>query len=1150
MKSFNPVSCPLVGNHLLDASAGTGKTYSLSFLYLRFVLEQELGVRDILVTTFTRAAVAELKGRIYAVLGDAETILQSFNDDDCCENTRADDGDATLVGYLQSTLRDATARDRARRRLRLARAEFEQVQIFTIDGYFLQLLQQHAFTLNTYAPETILRSDQDIVKAIFFDLARHKFAGLCRPQLTAEVLLAFSPKHFGDNDKADLEDKFSRLLTEIIVHYDYFHSDTDFPAQFIALERQHDELVDAAIALDAEVGAKLDMLSDLVADKKLNSRSYGKIAVLRETLTSPQAWLDIDTAALKPLINVVNAVGFNKLFKATIDAEKLQNDGFFHAVVAFIEQRQYCLHDRPKHLVYAELASAVHAQLGEEKSLKLAHSYADMTAIVAAAAESKQLTATHTAAMIDEAQDTNEAQIAVFKSLFFSPEDKHMFFVGDVKQAIYRFRGANVHAYERVSTHADMQKHRLDTNYRSNQAFNESVNYLFSGLDDFPYAPVKSHHDNCDIDRAEVGLTIVETECNDEDAHVNATIAVIFDLLYGEQRIKDKRIQHHDIAVLVHNKNQGKAIRTALLTHGISASYSARQQVFHSDEAMWLYTMLNAWLTPKTTLLRALLVSPLFARTSEELHDAAHRDALRLQCQRAHEVVNQRGIIVALAQFMHATRMNETLLARIDGRRRLTNLLHLAELLDEKGVSLYALIDALNRHMNADSSESELRIDNDQALTIETIHGSKGLEYPLVIVPFFTRGRAPKTGNTDFMVSHQLRRAGFGFSHVDGLAEAYCAEEADEHYRQIYVALTRGKYRNIIIAGERDADDKSDSTFDQSDWAKLRLPQRIDEVRQQAFCEVVSVSELKENVFGEAIELLSGERDAHSVSLHQLNAERDLTPHWLLDSFSKLNARYPHHELPKAALSSHGSNALPQKTLPENALLAFPRGMNAGHVMHELFETVMARRDQSNIEADIKQTLIERCKDYGLSIDNPDEVSKDFATIMTQPFLPKGRALLDIDLNQQSIEMAFYLHFSPEARMRLLKQFGDVTNTITTSTINGFMNGYIDLMFCLDGKYYVLDYKSNHLGNSVDDYHREAMHAEMKKHRYDLQALIYTIALCKHLRNTLPDFDYDTHIGGYYYLFVRGMQSERETGEKTGVYAAKFSASEIADYLS
>lgn len=1126
MNTFSPTRCPLTGNHLLDASAGTGKTYSLSFLYLRLVLEQQLGVRDVLVTTFTRAAVAELKARIYTVLGDAEVILQAKAHSSPSENTNANDVDKTLADYLNCTFVEPHLRDVACKRLQLARAEFEQAQIFTIDGYFLQLIQQHAFTLNTYSPELIVRSDQDMVKAIFFDLARHEFSACCRPDLTAEVLVHISAKHFSDDDKSSLEDKFANVLTNIITHHDYFQTNTSFAEQFAALAHQRDALLQTAHTLNAELSTKLDLLSNLVDDKKLNSRSHGKIATLREILTSAQAWLDIDTDTLKPLTNVVNAVGFNKSFKDSAQANELQNDAFFHAVVAFIEKRQYCLHNQPKHLVFAELANIIHARLDEEKSLQLAHSYSDMTHIVADAAKSGRLSATHTTAMVDEAQDTNDAQITVFRTLFFDPEDKHMFFVGDVKQAIYRFRGANVHAYARVSEQAALQSHRLDTNYRSNHALNDSVNWLFSDLPDFSYAQVKSNRDNLDIDRAEVGLNIIEAEGNDEDAHVSATIAVIFDYLYGTHRIKGEPVQHRDIAVLVHNKTQGKAIRTALLRHGISASYSARQQVFHSDDAMWLYTILNAWLTPKTALLRALLVSPFLATTAEESQQTTRTDALRLQCQHAHDVVNQRGIIVALAHFMHATRMNQTLLAQVDGRRRLTNLLHLAELLDEKGASLFALIDALNRQMNADTTESELRIDNDQALTIETIHGSKGLEYPLVILPFFTRGRAPKTGNDDFMVSHKLRLAGFGFSDIDGLAEAYCAEEADEHYRQIYVALTRAKYRNIIIAGERKAADKSDNTFEHSDWAKLRLPQRVDELRQQAFCEItpppaLPVSEKVEETTQSAL-----------ATVHQLDKNRNLNPYWLLDSFSKLNSRYPHEH------TQHEGQKTPVVSKPETALLAFPRGINAGHVMHELFETVMASREL----ADIQPTLVERCKDYGLSIDNPDVLSKDFSTVLTLPFLPNRTALLGIDATQQSIEMAFYLHLSPAARVRLLQKFGD---SVDSSTINGFINGHIDLMFCLDEKYYVLDYKSNHLGDSVDDYHHDAMHAEMQKHRYDLQALIYTIALCQHLRRTLPDFDYDTHIGGYYYLFVRGMQPSQDTG----VYFAQFDKEDIANYL-
>lgn len=1144
--AFDLLTCPLRGNHLLEAGAGTGKTFSLAFLYLRLLLERGLAVEEILVTTFTNAATAELKGRIFAQIQHAQ---QCFN----ALRTTADEAtlaqqspeQALLLTLLQQLRQQVQDDDLLAQRLRLALARFDYAQISSINGFALQLVRENADTINSYIPENIIDDDNDFVKQAYVDLARDNFAVLGTDATAVGEVVA----GIRSNDCL-------ALLTNMLANRDYLtraEADVKQAAATVTTLIAHARASNPADAVA--------LVSQAIADKQLNGRSYSatKLEIMAAQIDAAEAYSDRNFLTFFS--------GKNLLAKRNKNATATFTHPFFAACDELLAQGEglSVIASQPRFSTLMQLTRALQQRVADLKAEHMALSHDDIVHLAAAGAE--QVQTAFKAALIDEAQDTNLAQMQLFRRLFLQRQDKICFFVGDPKQAIYGFRGANIHSYLAIRQDVD-HAYVMTRNYRSTQALNTSINTFFSGQQpfgaDIAYHPIGWQKSNECSDFSHYSLTLQQAEAADTTTLAETGAAAIAALLTQAPHIErntstaGRALCAGDIAVLVRSSTQAELMKTALAGHGLAASFTGKVSVYQSNEAHWLLLLLSSIHRGDTRSVKALMLTPLFAGSRQCAHDQQAVHTLRAQLNDFAKVYQEKGFSVMFYQLLHTFHIAGRLLQSDDGKRRLSNFIQLFELLQaalqRQSLSLAGLCDHLNHQMHRSDKAGELRLEDDHAVTIMTMHSAKGLEFPVVCLPFFHYHRARTPKAADLWIDHRQQKALPAFVKLPDLMAAHQAAERAESMRLAYVALTRAAYHNVVVCLP-----DSDKNVNNASMLGTLFNTLPDSTIITA-ADFVAVSQ--------QIPPAPSARLPALTTYHAKTLSRPLYSAWQLSSFSRLQQQAetqvngdintPPPATQTAVMPAANSLDNSENEPITGALADYPSGPRPGLALHEMYEHYMLQRQNDATFAEAIDASIARhlyAEDQNQRPDTP-ALAAAIADTATIALAPQSFCLNSISPLRQSIEMGFFMHFPPTARQQLLDAFtqppqalSDMANTPPVSAdsvlpIDGYLHGFIDYWFEHDGKYYVLDYKSNRLGTCFSDYSQTAMHAEMQHHRYDLQALIYTIALCKHLFIS-SEASYQENIGGYYYLFVRGMRR----GSDSGIYAGKVEWALISRFL-
>lgn len=1148
VKPFDVLTCPLAGSNLLEASAGTGKTFSLAFLYLRLLLEKNLRVEEILVATFTNAATAEISERIYQQLGVAANVLQDIAahlSEAALREKYVADG--LLVDWLlplTATQLVAKNDDNAQagtentisvlqKRLCLAQAQFDEAQIRSIDGFALQQLKEHADVINSYVPEEVVNNDQAMIRQVYLQLAKENFAALGELKTAA-----------GEAVASRKSQELFALLTQMIIHFEALKRTE---AELLSTAEKQQTLIQQAVQGDHATAIALIQAG-------IDGGLLSKTTYKTEKLNAFAACLG-DASCYT---TGKSAAAFLAFFSRTqLAARTLKNKVFdtslpLFAIFQQLSEQQSSLISTEAVIDYQalmQLAAVIKVRLAASKAEQMVLTFADITERVSQRAAEIQTPIK--AALIDEAQDTNSEQLALFQRLFMrdnegspAPDEltsaaKICFFVGDPKQAIYGFRGANIYSYLRIQSLVD-HRYVLTTNYRSSQALNDSVNALFSGQQPFlderiNYLSIASDKDNAGSSFGRLALSLVAANGHKVNDLAAAAAQRLHALLAEGVTVADAPLAANDIAILVRTESQALAIKAALSFYGQAASFVGKSSVYASDEALLMLNLLQAMADDNVRLVRSLMLTPLFNHSLAAIQDDSVVNTLRSELQQLSQQYEQRGFAVMFYRLLNQFGIGGHLLLAADGRRRLTNFIQLFELLQaalqQQSLSLSGLCDWLTQRILAEEAESELRLEDDNAMRIMTIHSAKGLEFPVVCLPFFDYQATAKRRGQGVLVSHSEGLAALdslNYSYLKTLTET---EEAAENRRLAYVALTRAKYHNIIIVQPESAKVPASKANSMLSVLFKTLSERKailagDFVRQEALPEAAIIVA----------------KPATGLHYHAKVAEKPYPSAWLLDSFSRLL------QIQQAASegSGHAERPVSEHTPTTSALMDFPAGPRAGTALHEMYEHYMAHRqlDEVFIQA-IERIYRKQLPDYSASIlPSPEALAQAIAETAAITLAPLSFCLNAIHQAEQSIEMKFFMHLPPAARQQLYQGFGQLIGLDS----EGFIHGYIDYCFCHEGQYYVLDYKSNKLGAALADYHQVNMEAEMAAHHYDQQALIYTLALCKHLAIS-SEAAYEAKIGGYLYLFIRGISpASATTGQ--GIYWRKTPWATVAALLA
>jgi exodeoxyribonuclease V beta subunit len=1201
MQPLDTLTFPLFGASLIEASAGTGKTYTIVNLYIRLLLGHgcvPLGVEQILVVTFTNAATGELKERIRQRLRQAYLDFFAKSSQD---------------NFIQQLIEQSDNVELDCQRLALASKQMDEAAVYTIHGFCHKALTEHAFESGAMYEQSFILDESEWLKIAAEDYWRKHVVTL--PQQTLQLLL----KHWATPD--NMLRGIGRLLSQHATP----HQTKDIESAIKSVNQYADQVTKL----------KRWWLSNDISQQlsKANLNGRAKLGKL-PTLQDMQAFCKSDLLQID-----FDKTGWQLFSPEQITkAAKKGSEDLSHLDFGQFEQLQSMLVSCQQNLTLAfsqHAMSVVSANLASHKQMLHLLSPDDLLvglqrAISQQADDSNSgnslantIRQNYPAALIDEFQDTDPVQFEVFQGIYGESKEETAseassevssgsssitkacwIMIGDPKQAIYAFRGADIFTYIKAKEWVDSHRHfTLATNWRSAPKLVDGINQLFESSrkgflfeQSIPFYPVQAGRDFAGLTVQSKAVESLDFQhlCSSENLPISANeassqlaIATANQISHWLQlaktdqaQIQDRAITAGDCCVLVRNRNEAQVIKNALSEVNVASVFLARKSVFATQIAVDVFRLLKALSQPTDErLLKAALMSELFTFDAQQLDnlfndESSWQDVLEQRFY-WHQTWQKQGLIRAINQVLRHFDVEQGLIKhQPDGLRRVTDLRHLTELLQQQSLQLVGEAQLIHWFESCliepdhNNDNQQIRLESDANLVqIITLHSSKGLEFPLVFIPFASSYKTAQQAlyhndeqqlEVDFLIQEKnLQKADF--------------ERLAEDIRLLYVAVTRAVYYcSIGVWNISLGKSKKVSGFAQSALGCLLMsakdqpdsnPQENAEIAisdqhiSQRIQALATNCDLSYRTFTQAKSeapqgLVSQVNDTKLPQLKALQLTKPVSRAWRLTSYSAISSQQVHLDMPAPGQDEgqdqvlnlvQGEELVEQSSL--NSELAqnpfsFERGANAGSFLHGVLENIDLQKPEQLAEVIIQQSTW-----FGIGEEWHGCLENWLADVLHASFSAETAtqtpniSLSQLSAKQVKVEMEFHMPLH-EVKVgdfnHIINQyFKQQARDYQFEQLNGMIKGFIDLMFEFEGKFYVADYKSNHLGDSYDSYHDSAMEQAMTGHDYHLQAILYTLALHRWLRHKLPNYDYHTHIGGAYYLFIRGMS---QTVPGNGVY--------------
>ena len=1265
----------LTKSALIEASAGTGKTYTITYLILRLLLNvgrqgnltQALLLEQILVVTFTNAAAADLKARIRDKIRQArlcltaaeagedishfdETMLKLVDliKDNCAQSTKAG-MDLSLLDYA--------------RLLQRAERDIDKAAICTIHSFCNSALNQiYAFEAGE-AFETELCTDLSALQEeAFISTWRQCFYQRDEDEVMAQLKLLGSADpaslyaHYQSLTRVRTPGHATGMVLNFAIKNNTQHLDRSKKNAATLFAAMQEHLTATLPDIQAQLEHALTTMRALIAPLRedlnlaLNKRS-NSLLLLKDGKCAEFKKEGLEFLGRLVTLIDSNAPDFFILKERDAATCQVEEDGWMSRAKSNLKK----MSDEPRYTAWrrglctqinqilpllAQLQSlrvefrtalclladanfsklkAQHAQMSFDdvllrlnQALHLSQGRGEALAAM--------IRARYPIAMVDEFQDTDPVQYAIFEQLYLQSEvPARCYLIGDPKQSIYSFRGSDINSYlkarQRIIECAGSECiYTLDTNYRSAPQVVKSVNALFScevnpqNISPFLLPEVSFNSVNDDKGKMKFHFVGQEEQAAlvylipGDKASKQALLAklaeacaqqVVQVLQQGRLKLaegSERTVQPHDIAILVRSRAESDAVIAALERHQVGAVfYSDKNSVLGSAdepsaEALDIQYLMEALCDPPdraavVRLLGSSLLSLSGPELMELLSDAHFENEVWLLTQLQQEWLHN-GFLTAFMHWMQAPTHNglQRILSFSDGERRLTNYLHIAELMQQqfgviKGVKAqlrwYVQLLQGNQDAGVNPDEVVKRLESErQQVQIRTIHISKGLEFPLVMLPFlglYDR-KCTRSGDILFYDRHEQRQLLDLYGQEDS-AQAANLQELQEDMRLSYVALTRACACNFIFLGPQQIrSDYVARSFvyllcgDNSKDGPQPLPKDTltQAVTNLARCpQLFTLQTLSEGFENEEPTLYQAEpEDLGQLAAAQLPpgaAQEDFS----ISSYSALVSGL--HD--RFSVSERDDSADGQMENPGQGLspFDFPRGTQAGSLLHLMLERCdfAALKGKSATEQlNYCRALCEKltsCQysqvfaQWTAQLGDGIEALAHWLNTIVQARLPgadgQSFALEDLTAGSFIPEMRYLVpvdHLDSRALNALClknaRQISELHGKIPplhldNRQVNGFLTGSLDLV-CRWGqpgheRYYVIDYKSTYLGGDFNAYASAQVAASVfdPRNRYDVQYLIYTVALHRLLKVRLKDYDYERDVGGVLYLYLRGLHS-------------------------
>ncbi len=1146
LQSFDAATAPLCrGVNVVEASAGTGKTYSIAMLVLRFVAEFAVPVEELLVVSYTRAATEELRARIRKRLVEARTILVDG------EQEGDDPG-------LVSCLKSLPDKPLSLQRLEMALLDMDRAAVYTIHSFCQRMLQEQALESGQLFDMELTADVRQVRDELVEDYWRRRFYEMS--PLHCSLLL----ESFSSPD--DLYRSISGVGVEAALE------PADWPAIDLALAQVDDALAALVCWWQQSALALETCLQEAIGQGMFKKAfvedfdSWWQQCVAFFSDHSQALVVDLSRLGRSGLMDQLDGRRLRGAKKQAFLVDwPLEDD----TVDRFLDARRGAVL-----ALRIELARKLQSGLAERLNRQGRFSFDDLVIQLAQALRGEQqetlrqlLADRFQVALIDEFQDTDAAQYQIFSTLFGAGLH-FLFLIGDPKQAIYKFRGADIYAYFQARRSASRLL-GLERNYRSSPLLVEAVNRLFLQREDAFVNPDLPYHrvsaatslecwrlwQDGTAQAAMVYCSLASPADDGKKSWTSGALqerlqSVIVDeirtLLREGTLVTDSAVKRSvsagDVAILVRTNRQAEAFQQALAHASIPSVMSSRKSVFETEECADLLQVTAAVASPADIiLLRTAMSCQWFGMDGcglyEQTRDEQRMDAWLERFRGYHQLWQERGFLVMINRLFEQESVFELLCKLPLAERRIANLSHLAELVQEmesrENMGISHTLHYLSSQMGSGErpEHAELRLESDeQAVKVVTMHAVKGLEYPVVFCPYLWY-RSARLGREKFCItSHDAQGnqlADLGSADFLERRQRALQEELAEEVRLLYVALTRASCRCYVY------------------WANVKGNQYTAGSEDSALSWVLSLDTAEESdgqakriaalCDGEAVEFRSVEarvekkkrqvaEDRHSGAMSCREFARPLLPgEWLMTSYSALAGQGHFAE------AREGADLSGPEKMMSRRIFELPFGAGLGNVVHGLLEDYpfsLLGRDE-----DYGEAITGQCRRFGVEAD-AEQLMGLLREVVRSPLTPgagkESFALLDLGEQDLLKEMPFYFHLRDESTGRIndLLAFSNVVRPIQERKLKGYLTGFVDLVCRHRGRYYIMDYKSNYLGGHFSDYGPEAVVAAMAAHNYGLQYWIYTLVLHRFLAGTLPAYRYEQDFGGVFYLFARGMSPE------------------------
>ncbi|WP_159714380.1 exodeoxyribonuclease V subunit beta [Blochmannia endosymbiont of Camponotus nipponensis] len=1157
MRNLNVLKLPLCGINLIEASAGTGKTYALIIIYLRLLLclkkksdfYRPLTIKEILVVTFTKSGAQELRHRI------KENIHQLRLD--CIRGY----SDNFLFSEL---LLQITNINLAIYQLSEAEKNINQASIFTIHSFCQNILYHNTIELNMLFDTNIIDNEIILYQQVCTDFWRRNFYSL------PLNIVSFIQEHWKDPNT---------LLKDILpyihgsrpsINYNNIHEEKK------SIVKYYEKILNDINFLKKQWYKNKYNIIDIIHSYDINHKIYNKKNLIR--------WIDKINQWIKQ--STIDHTIPNDLqrFRATeLRIHNYYRSDYIYTLFDSIEKLYHQL-SLFKELILDITINEVRKDLNNTQHLRSEITFNDLVDVLAHNLVKNKdnklaniIRTCYPVAIIDEFQDTDSHQFKIFHTLYNNYSKNSLILIGDPKQSIYAFRGADIFVYMKIRR-AICNKYNLNINWRSSSNIVNAINQLFQLnsnpfiFKDIPFIPSEAASRN-HMYRFLINNQLQKAMCfwlhpdeivtmnNYKQAMAKECATILHNLLHeihnGTAWLEDdkhkRKLKTSDITILVRNHEEASLIRSVLSTVNISTVFlSHHKNVFETVESYELSLLLRAILFPERNTICTALTTVFFGLNAADIENINNNEykweQIIEEFSEYYSIWKKKGVYLMIQKIIFYYKTPEKLLSIPKGDIRLINILHLSELLQNASKELqdeYTLMEWLmlkiTQPKSKKISDQTLRSNNnDQLIKISTIHKSKGLEFPLTFLPFMADFNYKKN---IFFHDRKSYKTHLNFNVSKNNSILADEERLSEDLRLLYVAVTRSIYHcSIGIAPVVHRYKKKSNISDLHHSALGYLIQKKTSGNAETLKQ--HLKKLTINSNGDISFRIIPQSQKPFFHIPPIVSNQFLSARkwkksvntipWKMTSFSALKHTDTTTCLNFQKQLDIDANIQHQENDISLTPHTFPKGKVCGNFFHSIFEILDFKK-----LVDIKWLHI-HMEQYNIDPIWGFTIREWIYTVFNTPLNNDNLTLAQITPKNKKTELKFYLpintHLTSQELDHLCKNYDPLSQKsppLTFLEVTGMLQGCIDLIFRWNQQYYLLDYKTNWLGKNNNAYIHSKMTQEMIEHRYELQYQLYTLALHRFLRNRLVSYNYEKYFGGVYYLFIRGMDG---TPYSNGIY--------------